>query len=247
LIQDAGSQYWPAFIVARTWIIVILMGVGIQVVRWSIKKAGYLSSIFFISFLLILGCTYFVHSEWRYLLSLSVFLILWFGVQSFEWINKNIFSRAIVGLLISFFIVAGIFTAWNYQNEYHYFPSSSNEVPEMQKITKIIEFLKASGVRYVFSLEDDLSWKITYFSKEEILSRWANVHGRQPVYIKAIDQALLNGQRVAVVGNMLGELPAYLIIANDGVPTVVADPYFVYLDPSPVLVMYKLGFQVQRP
>ena len=75
-------------------------------------------------------------------------------------------------MVIGALIVLGILAAWNYRNSYRLNPAVSNEVPEIQKISKVIEFLKASGVKYVFSLDDDLSWKLMFFSREEIASRW---------------------------------------------------------------------------
>ena len=101
--------------------------------------------------------------------------------------------------------------------------------------------------QYLFSLDDDLSWKIMYFSQEKIISRWAGIRGRQQSYIDDIDQALFTGQKVAVVGNMLDELGAYLVVANQGNVEIVADPYFIYINPSQDLIENKLGFQLLEP
>jgi len=212
------------------------------------RKVSASSAPFLISVVLILGCTFFINCEdqYRYLLSLSVFLILWFGIQSFEWMNKSTLFKVFLGLWISVFIVLGIWASWNYKDSYRFNPCVSTEAPEIQKISKVIAFLKASGVKYVFSLDDDLSWQLMFFSREEIISRWMSMASRQPVYAQAVTQAFLTGQKVAVVGNMLDEVLAYLLIVNEGRPEVVADPYFVYLSPSKDLIINKLRFQLAK-
>jgi len=247
LNQDSGfGKNWAPAVISNAWCVVALVGFVMYIWGLLIKKARTLSTPFLISVVLILGCTFFINCEdqYRYLLSLSVFLILWFAVQSFEWVHKSVFLKALLGLGIGVFIVLGILTAWNYRYTYRVKPIVSNEVPEMQKISKVIEFLKASGVKYVFSLDDDLSWKLMFFSREEIISRWMSMRSRQPVYARAVTQAFFSGQKVALVGHMLDEILAYVIVASEGKPEVVADPYFVDLFPSPKLIVEKLRFQV---
>lgn len=247
LNQDAGfGKDWAPVVISNVWCVVALVSLGMYIWGLITKQVSAFLAPFLISVVLILGCTFFINCEdqYRYLLSLSVFLILWFGIQSFEWMNKNIFFKAFLGVVIGALIVLGILAAWNYRNSYRLNPAVSNEVPEIQKISKVIEFLKASGVKYVFSLDDDLSWKLMFFSREEIASRWMTMRSRQPVYTQAVTQAFFSGQKVALVGNMLDEILAYVIVANEGKPEIVADPYFVYLFPSKELIMKKLRFQV---
>jgi len=247
LNQDAGN-YWAPVILSKSWCAVFLASLGVYV--WSLitKRASFLVTLSLISAVLILGCTYFINCEdqYRYLLPLSLFLILWVSIQSFEWMNKNLSLKVFLSMGISVFIVLGALTAWNYKNSYRSNHVSLKEVPEMQKISKMIEFLKASGVKYVFSLDDGMSWKLLYFSQEQIISRWANMRSRHPEYNEAVSQAFLSGEKVALIGNVFHELSAYLIIASEGPPQLWADDYFIYLHPGRELIADKLRFQLYK-
>ncbi|MDE2028074.1 MAG: hypothetical protein KGJ11_06005, partial [Candidatus Omnitrophica bacterium] len=237
LVQDADNSR-AGILVANAWGVMIITGL-LTIRRRSIPFA--------IGTLLILACTYFVNcdDQWRYLLPLSLFLILWFGVQSFEWIKTNAEMKILISLMIGAFIITGILISWNYKETYRQGSASSGSMTEMQRINTMIAHLKASGVKYVYSLDDDLSWKLIYFSNEKILSRWMSLKSRRPQYVKAVDRAFLTGQKVALVGNMLDEILAYLIVESEGRPVLPADPYFVCLDPSQQLIFYKLRFQIK--
>jgi len=249
LIQDPvfGKNRAPV-IITNTWCAVFLVGLGFYIWRLITRKVIPRSTPFLTSVVLLLGYTFFTNCEdqYRYLASLGIFLILWFGIQSFEWMNSGIFFRVLRGMVIGFFIIFGIFAAWNYKDFYRTLPASSKEVPEMRKLSELIGYLKASGIKYVFSVDDDLSWKLMFFSQEEIISRWGKATGRQPAYIKAVNQAFLGGEKVAVVGNIRVEPVAYLVIETEGKPDLVADQYFVYLSPSIELIVKKLGFQLYQ-
>jgi len=244
LNQDSG-HYLASMIVSRSWCIIFMFCIGVQLFRSISKKAGVLSTLLFIGLVLTLGFTFFLDETVRYLLSLSVFLILWFGVQSFEWFDKNAFTKFSQGIVIGILIILGILTAWNYRDFYRLNPASSNEIPEIQKISKVIKFLDTSNVKYVFSIDEDLSWKLMYFSREHIISG-GNLKSRQPMYSKAVAQAFLNGQKVAIVGDILHQTFAYLIVANEAKPEYLDDLYFVYLNPSKSLITDKLGFQLSE-
>ncbi|MBF0511219.1 MAG: hypothetical protein HQL13_02715 [Candidatus Omnitrophica bacterium] len=205
-----------------------------------------LSTLFLISIVLILASMGFINYEDRYFLSVSVFFIFWFGVHSFEWFRKHLFFKIIIGLVTGFFIISGILLALNFRDFYRITSSASKEGTEMQKIHKVIDYLKSNGVKRVFSVDDDLSWKLIYFSNEEILSRWNNDRSRRPAYVKAVNEALLHGEKTAVVGEIMTETAAYMVIQEEGQPNLAADPYFVYLNPSPMLIINKLGFGFQN-
>ncbi len=245
LNQDAGN-HWPPVIVSDAWCWVLLAGVVGSLIGFWKKNVHGLTLPLLIGMLLVLACTIFVDCEdqWRYLLPLDLFLIFWIGVLFYQWVEKYLFFRIGYGLFLSFFIMAGVFICWDYRGLYVQTSLASDGIPEMQKISTLISFLESAGVKDVFALDDDISWKLIYFSKEEIKSRWA-ICTRQPAYYNAVNQAFLNGEKVAIVGDVAHEGAAVLFVADVARPIMVANPYFVYLNPSSEVIFDRLRFSLQ--
>ena len=92
-----------------------------------------------------------------------------------------------------------------------------------------------------------LQWVIMFVSREQVVARWLHPTDRVPEYPAAVDRALRAGQRVAIVGRAAHALPLGNALRHAGYPNlrprVIADTFFILLDPSPFIVQ-SLGFQL---
>ena len=241
LNQDAGS-YWAAVTISKAWSVIFLIALLFTVLGLITKKTMFFLAPFLIGPVLILGYSFLFNCGGpnRYLLSLSVFLILWVGILNFVLMNKNMFFKALWGLVVSVLIILGIFATWNYKKS-----AKSNEISDVQKISNVIQFLKASGVKYVFSCDGQQQWQIMFFSNEEIISSWSFCPDRHPAYCQAVTQAFLNGQKVALVG-LISQQIFNRIATTKSRQAVFVGPYFVYMSPSKELMINKLGYQLYK-
>ncbi|MBF0489455.1 MAG: hypothetical protein HQL15_02395 [Candidatus Omnitrophica bacterium] len=244
--QISDNIDWAAGWATKLWclvFVVCLVGYCVDLLKGRVNK---LSTVFLVSIIFVLGVTFILNKDIygdRYFLPLSLVLIMWVGIQGFDWLKRYSFLKPILGLVIGVFIVLGFFTSLNARLFYRSDPKSSTEVPEMQKISKVIEFLDSYGIKHVFSIDDDLSWKVLFFSRERIIVRWMNMKARQPLYPLMVDQAYLNGERTALAGNAIDEKAALMIVAPEGRTVILADQYFVQLAPTQEMVVDKMGFQ----
>ena len=71
---------------------------------------------------------------------------------------------------------------------------------EARRLQQVFGYLKVSDVSHVFSMNGMLDSQLVFYSDEKVISRWTNPLARYPAYVKEVDRALSNGEKVAVVG-----------------------------------------------
>jgi hypothetical protein len=92
-------------------------------------------------------------------------------------------------------------------------------------LEQFIGSLEQKGVHHVFCTDGLLQWQLTFYSNEQVISRFYGTVDRYPAYVRAVNDAYRHGENTAVIGYDNDNVPKDL-------PLVKANGYFMYLSPS---------------
>ena len=239
-----GSKDSASRIIILIWHMLFVAGCLLQVICILKKRFNPWAMVLSVSIITLLGATFFLNKNIygnRYLLALSVFLALWFGILYFDLYKKNVRFKKIFIVLFSVLIIFGMISSINFRDYYRADSDNAfSKSSETQRILTVINYLHSHGIKYVYCTDYDLFWKLPFLSKEQIISRWTKIE-RIPGYSKDVDDAFKNGQPVAVVG-AVDKKETFEMVNREGNTFVLENQYFVRLSPSKRLIFDTLGF-----
>jgi hypothetical protein len=93
------------------------------------------------------------------------------------------------------------------RSPYVYGPAPQHNGVSRAEFRTIIDTLQSQGIKHVYSLDPMLQWNVMFATNERILARWKNPADRVPRYARLVDQARLNGEPIAVVGDFRDRAP----------------------------------------
>jgi hypothetical protein len=98
-----------------------------------------------------------------------------------------------------------------------------------------IHYAEGTGTYHLFTREGMLQWPIIFYSNEKVIARYTPDTDRYPAYIQAVNNALYNGEKTAIIGTEpVSALPAGKTISTGKI--------FFYPSPDKEL-LEKLGYK----
>ena len=260
-----GSHYLSAAIdppgpvtnaLAVVWCGVLPAAVLIQLYRLFTKQYWLPSHLLFVSV-----CST-LFAEWallgardaRYLLPLGALLVTLAGVELVDLVDRRLLPKRAAVFLTVVMLLLGSLSMREFSEFNYLWKNPPNRWTEARRLQQVFGYLKVSDVSRVFSMNGMLDSQLVFYSDEKVLSRWTHPLARYPAYVKEVDRALANGERVAVVGytHTSGAPGCWDIpICTGGIEGMVANPesiftvdgkYFVYVGADRELLK-KLGFR----
>jgi hypothetical protein len=118
---------------------------------------------------------------------------------------------------------------------------------EAKAIDTLVERLRSHGIAHAYSVDPILQWNVIFGSAEKVEARWISPVDRYPAYPRSVDEALLGGEPVALVGRVsqLAEVSAVARTIGREVPgpSLVDDRFFYIRAPGRGLLQ-ELGFLI---
>jgi hypothetical protein len=264
-VNLTGSYYlrWPVDppgpitqTLAVVWSAMLPAAVLMQLYRLVTRRYCLSSHLLFVSV-----CST-LFAEWvllgardgRYLLPLSGLLVLLAGVELVDLVDRRLFPKRAAFALTLAVLLLGSLSMREFSEFNFLWKNPPNQLTETRRLRRVINYLKAGGVRHAFSMNGLLDPQLDFYSDEEVLARSTDWTGRYPAYVAEVDRALAHGETVAVVGyaNASGapgcsEVPICTggiegMVANPEAIVTVNDKYFVYVGASREL-LEKLHFR----
>ena len=243
-------------VAAVVWCITLAAAALLQLYRLLTKKYCALSHVLFISVAATLV------GEWallgardaRYLLPLFAPLVALAGVELLDLVDRRLVSARAAVVATAVMVLVGSLSMREYSAFNYLWTNPPTRWSEARRLQQLLAYLKTRDVRHVFSMNGMLDSQITFYSNEAVVSRWADPLGRYPAYVREVNQALANGEAVAVVGytNQSGAPGCWDVpICTGGIERIVRDPesiftvddkYFAYVGADRELLT-KLGFR----
>lgn len=188
--------------------------------------------------------------DYRYLIPMTLFLVCFFAVELGSAVAKGGFFRSSALVMMLILVVVGtgsLIEARNNPITKSYPPHILSE-KDARKL--LIGELDAAGVRYVYCLHPTFQWNIMFLSREKIVARWLDPSDRVPAYPMAVDKALLNGRKVALVGPVFTAKTVREMLFNKQPGSndirYVGGRYFWLLNPQ-IELLISLGFGLNNP
>jgi hypothetical protein len=114
----------------------------------------------------------------------------------------------------------------------------------------LLEALASNGVKHVYCLHPTFQWNLRFYSGEQVTVRWLDPGDRLPELPRAVDRALRDGKKVAIVGWARQIEWLQQRLARAGIPAVelhrAGHRLFWISDPSPALIR-AAGFRSSSP
>jgi len=179
----------------------------------------------------------------RYVLALNAPLVFMAGVEFFDFTDRYRVStrRWMVAIVLVLALQAVAMNEFaNYT--YMWWANSRNSPSESRTLQKVIDDLKSHGVSHAFAMNALLQWTITFYSQENILTRWKGDRDRYPPYIRKIDRAVERGEPVAIVGYVGYTYGLERIVPDPNAIVSIDGKYFVYVGASKDLLR-SAGFE----
>jgi hypothetical protein len=241
---------------AVVWSGMLPAAVVIQLYRLVTKRYCLSSHLLFVSV-----CSTLV-AEWvllgardgRYLLPLSGLLVLLAGVELVDLVDRRLFPKRATLALTLAVLLLGALSMREFREFNFLWTNPQKRLTETRRLRRVVNYLKASGVRYAFSMNGLLDPQLDFYSDEAVLARWSDATGRYPAYVTEVNRALAHGENVAVVGytNASGAPGCFAVpICTGGIESMVANPeaiftvddkYFIYVGANRELLQ-KLHFR----
>ena len=192
----------------------------------------------------------------RYLLPLSGLLIMLAAIEFIDLVDRRLVSKRMAYGLTLTVLLLGSASMREFRDFTYLWRNVPTSLSENERLQQVIAYLKAEGVRHVFSMNGLLDSQLIFYSDEKVVSRWAMGRDRYLPYVDEVDRALADGEAVAVVGytNTSGAPGCWDIpICTGGIEGLVKNPeaivtidgrYFVYVKPTKELLQ-QLEFRFQ--
>lgn len=111
-----------------------------------------------------------------------------------------------------------------------YGPGNQSTGVDRANFASLMSKMDQENVRFVYCFDPMLQWNIDFDSREKVVARWMAPTDRVPEYVRAVDEAFRNGERVGVVAPMNQSPPIQYTLITDAVPRIVHE-YFLTLPP----------------
>ena len=190
----------------------------------------------------------------RYLLPLGALLVTLAGVELVDLVDRRLLPKGALAVGTAVMLLLGSLSMREFREFNYLWKNPPDRWTEARRLQQVFGYLKVSDVSHVFSMNGMLDSQLVFYSDEKVISRWTNPLARYPAYVKEVDRALANGEKVAVVGytHTSGAPGCWDIpICTGGLEGMVANPesiftvdgkYFVYVGADRELLK-KLGFR----
>jgi hypothetical protein len=226
-------------ILAYLWLAVLAAALPVQIYRVVCRRYLLWSHLLFISAVstLLANWVLLEARDGRYLLPLSVPLVFMAGFELFDLADRRRLSdRKCVALIVCALLVGAVSMNEFGRFSYMWWKNPRNSLSEAARIEALIDYLKANRVRHAFSMNALLQWQIMFYSREAIVARWTAETDRYPAYVREVDRALGNGERVALVGYVGFTGGLENMVHNPQAIFDVDNRYFAYIGPDKELL-----------
>ncbi len=219
--------------------------------RWSIRQAAMAGVLGVVGFTLPLNHILF---GFRYLLPLIGFLIIPFSAELGDLIARQGTRRLVAYGLIIVLVLMGSGSLVEHGAVAFTGSFVHGWVPEKAAVQAVAQYLSDNNIRYVYSVDPMFHWTLMFVSGEKVAARWIHPYDRYPAYPRSVDEALMKGGNVAIVGRVrpgsrysrdLKTFQEDLRKVGYGhlKPQVIGDMFYVLPHPSVTLIR-SLGFRL---
>jgi hypothetical protein len=174
------------FAVVFSALIYLLIARGVYILFLKEKPAFFLCTVLSVA-LTLLYSIFSGRMEPRYLLPVTGYALI--ALQLF--LNERR-TRKVYHAILSLLIAWGAIAAFTLK-DFAFCKTKEKE------LTATINYLLERDIHHVYTPDWQLYWQVMFYSKEKILAREYESR-RRPEYITAIDRALYNGKKVAIIG-----------------------------------------------
>lgn len=228
---------------AFVWCALFVAAVGAQVYRLLTHRWLALSHVLFLSILstIVAGWLLLPGRDARYLLPLSALLVLLVGVEIVDFVDRRILpERIAVGFALTM-LALGSVSMHEFRRFTYLWNNGPSAMSEARRLRQVINALETRDARRAFSMNGLLEWQLMFYSNEDVMVRSFRRTDRYPLYVSEVEQALLKGEPLAIVGytNTSGapgcqDVPVCTgdiehLVANPESIFTVDDKYFVYV------------------
>jgi hypothetical protein len=183
--------------------------------------------------------------EWRhgrYLLPVAATLAALVGVELADAARRRGWWRRAGAAMLACLVVLGSVSAVEFRRFWFLWWDSEESVSEGERLSAVIWYLRARGVRHAFSTNAMLQWQVAFYSGEKLRCRWISLTDRHQPYVAAVNEALAAGEPVAIVGYAGATLGLEKMVPDPESIRIFDDRYFVYLGAGKELLT-RLGFE----
>ena len=136
----------------------------------------------------------------RYLLPLGALLVTLAGVELVDLVDRRLLPKPVAVFLVAVMLLLGSLSMREFREFNYLWKNPPDRWTEARRLQQVFGYLKVSDVSHVFSMNGMLDSQLVFYSDEKVISRWTNPLARYPAYVKEVDRALANGEKVAIVG-----------------------------------------------
>ena len=231
--------------VALIWLAILILCTGVQIHRVATRRYHFWSHVLFLAVVATLLANWLLLDSRhpRYLLSLNAPLVLLFGFEFFDLVDRGISIRHFVATVAIVLALQGTSMIEFSRFTYMWWQNDATVASEARTLQHAIDYMRSHGATHAYSMNALLQWQISFYSRESVIARWKVTNDRYPSYITQVDGALQRGEPVAIVGyvgyggGLENLIPSGHRIADfDG-------KYFVFIGADRQLLA-RLGFQL---
>lgn len=185
--------------------------------------------------------------NFRYLLPAADYLIVLLALELARMLTGSGRSRALAASALLVLLLSGAAATLHMRTLALAWTVEPKVESERAALDALLAELEGRGIAHVYCLNPMLQWTVTFTSGERILARWTPPDDRDPAIPQAVDRALAQGGRVAVIG--YADQLEVVLRANPSAgdpattPELVAGRYFLLPDPDRAL-LERLGFKL---
>ncbi|MCC7125928.1 MAG: glycosyltransferase family 39 protein [Acidobacteria bacterium] len=190
-------------LLARVWYAVLIALLLVQIYRVFRRQPLPWSHLLCVSVLATLAASWIMLSapDARFLLPLGALLVMWLGIEAADLAPRAAAARVLGAGAFSILLGLGVWSSVEFRDyAYLWGDAPSDGRDETARITRLIDDIKAQGIRHVFSTNGLLQWQLMFYSDETLIARAAAEVDRYPHYVEEVDRALDDGLPIAVVG-----------------------------------------------
>lgn len=141
----------------------------------------------------------------RYLLPLTGILVIPLASGLARNLEGRSTKAAMAGSSLAILVLAGCGAMWEFRGVAFEGPDHPDVPSESRALSELLDELQRAGVHEAYALDPLLQWRITFASDEKIAARWVAPRERYPVYAQRVDEALMEGKPVALIGEAQGQ------------------------------------------
>jgi len=189
--------------VALIWLVILILCAGVQIYRVATRRYHFWSHVLFIAVVATLLANWLLLDSRhpRYLLSINAPLVLLFGFEFFDLVDRSGISiRRLVGTVAIVLALQGMSMIEFSRFTYMWWQNDATRPSEARTLQHVIDYTRSQGATHAYSMNALLQWQISFYSRESVISRWKVTTDRYPSYITQVDGALNQGEPVAIVG-----------------------------------------------